>query len=60
MLLGGLSGLFLNFAPGSPIAPVLPGQSLRLLLTGLILAATGLLVTVSPWGAAPAPTSTRQ
>jgi aquaporin Z len=50
LLLGGLSGLFLDFAPGSPITSVLPGQSLRLLLTGVILAATGLLVTVSPLG----------
>jgi aquaporin Z len=50
LLLGGLSGLFLNFAPGSPVAAALPGQSVRLLLTGLILGATGLLVTVSPLG----------
>jgi aquaporin Z len=50
LLIGGLSGLFLNFAPGSPVASVLPGQSWRLLLTGLILAATGLIVTASPLG----------
>jgi aquaporin Z len=50
LLFGGLSGLFLDFAPGSPVAAVLPGQSVRLLLTGLILGATGLLVTVSPLG----------
>ncbi len=50
LLLGGLSGLFLDFAPGSPVAAVLPGESLRLLITGLILGATGLLVTVSPLG----------
>jgi len=50
LLLGGLSGLFLDFAPGSPVAAVLPGESVRLLITGLILGATGLLVTVSPLG----------
>lgn len=50
LLFGGLSGLFLDFAPGSPVASVLPGQSWRLLLTGLILAATGLIVTASPLG----------
>src|SRR5215469_4840512 len=50
LLLGGLSGLFLDFAPGSPVARVVPAQSPRLLLTGLILAATGLAVTASPLG----------
>jgi aquaporin Z len=50
LLLVGLSGLFLNFAPGSAVAAVLPSESVRLLLTGLILGATGLLVTVSPLG----------
>jgi aquaporin Z len=50
LLLGGLSGLFLDFAPGSPVAAALPSESVRLLFTGLILGATGLLVTVSPLG----------
>ena len=50
LLFGGLSGLFLDFAPASPITQVLPGQSWRLLLTGLVLAVTGLLVTASPLG----------
>jgi aquaporin Z len=50
LLLGGLSGLFLNFRPGSQVAAALPGESVRLLVTGLILGATGLLVTVSPLG----------
>ena len=50
LLFGGLSGLFLDFAPGSPVAPALPGQSSRLLLTGLILGVTGLIVTASPLG----------
>jgi aquaporin Z len=50
LLFGGLSGLFLDFAPGSPVARVLPGQSWRLLVTGLILATTGLIVTASPLG----------
>jgi aquaporin Z len=50
LLFGGLSGLFLDFAPGSPVAPALPGQSPRLLLTGLILGVTGLIVTATPLG----------
>src|SRR6202046_3382799 len=50
LLLGGLSGLFLDFAPGSPVSASLPSESVRLLITGLILGATGLLVTVSPLG----------
>ncbi|HEX6518545.1 MAG TPA: hypothetical protein VF070_00815 [Streptosporangiaceae bacterium] len=59
-LFGGLSGLFLDFAPGSPVARVLPGQSWRLLVTGLIFAAVGLIVTASRWAPAPAPTSIRR
>jgi len=50
LLFGGLSGLFLDFAPDSLAARILPGQSWRLLVTGLILAATGLIVTASPLG----------
>jgi aquaporin Z len=49
LLLGGLSGLFLSFSPASPLAPTV-SVSLRLLITGLILAATGVLVTISPLG----------
>ena len=50
LLLGGLSGLFLDFQAHTPIAAVLPEVSARLLLTGLILGAAGILITVSPLG----------
>jgi aquaporin Z len=50
LLLGGLSAICLDFAPGSPVAPVVHGQSARLLITGLLFAGTGSLVAVSPLG----------
>jgi aquaporin Z len=49
LLLGGLSGLFFSLSPVSPLAPS-TSLSPRLLVTGLILAATGILVTLSPLG----------
>jgi aquaporin Z len=50
LLFGGLSGLFLDFSPENPVASVIPSESVRLLFTGLILGATGILVTFSPLG----------
>src|SRR5262249_51539034 len=50
LLLGGLSGLFLTFGPRAGLARAIPSESIRLLLTGVILALTGLAVTVSPLG----------
>jgi aquaporin Z len=50
LLFGGLSGLFLDFAPGSPVPSAIPSESVRLLFTGLILGASGLLITFSPLG----------
>jgi len=50
LLLGGLSAICLNFAPGSPVASVVPDHSARLLITGLLFAGTGSLVAVSPLG----------
>lgn len=50
LLLGGFSAIELDFAPGSPVAAVLPSHSLRLLLTGILFAGSGALVTVSPLG----------
>src|ERR1700733_11521331 len=49
LLLGGLSGLFFSLSPDSPL-PAGTSISLRLLITGVILAATGILVTLSPLG----------
>ena len=50
LLLGGLSAVCLDFASGSPVVRVVPSHSIRLLLTGLLFAATGSLVAVSPLG----------
>jgi len=50
LLLGGLSAVFLDFGPSSPIAPHLASHSARLLLTGLLFAGTGSLVALSPLG----------
>jgi aquaporin Z len=50
LLLGGLSAVFLDLGPSSPVAAVLPSQSARLLLTGLVFAGTGSLVALSPIG----------
>jgi aquaporin Z len=50
LLLGGLSAVALDFGPGSPIARVLPSASARLLLTGMLFAATGSVIAVSPLG----------
>lgn len=50
LLTGGLSAVFLDFGPTSPIAPHLHSTSARLLLTGLLFAGTGSLVALSPIG----------
>jgi aquaporin Z len=50
LLAGGLSAIFLDFGPTSPVAPHLPSASARLLLTGLLFAGTGSLVALSPIG----------
>jgi aquaporin Z len=50
LLLGGLSAVCLDFAPGSPVAPTIPDHSARLLITGLLFAGTGSLVAVSRLG----------
>jgi aquaporin Z len=50
LLLGGLSAVYLDFGPGSWVAAHLPSTSLRLLLTGALFAAVGVLVVVSPLG----------
>jgi aquaporin Z len=51
LLLGaGLSAVFLDFGPSSPVAAHVPSSSLRLLLTGLLFAGSGSLVALSPLG----------
>ncbi|GHO71309.1 hypothetical protein KSC_102010 [Ktedonobacter sp. SOSP1-52] len=45
-----LSVVTLMFGSGSPLATVLPNRSARRLMTGLILAASGPLVAISPLG----------
>lgn len=50
LLLGGLSAICLDFGPHSPVTAAIPSHSLRLLVTGLLFAATGSLVAVSPLG----------
>jgi len=50
LLLGGLSAVCWDFAPGSTVASVVPNHSARLLITGLLFAGTGSLVAVSPLG----------
>lgn len=50
LLLGGLSAVTLDFSTGSPVASAIPSPSWRLLLTGLLFAGTGALVTISPVG----------
>jgi aquaporin Z len=46
----GLSAGVINFSPDFPIAQLIPSQSLRLLLTGLIFAGSGSLFAISPLG----------
>ncbi|HZU71737.1 MAG TPA: aquaporin [Acidimicrobiales bacterium] len=46
----GLSAVTLDFGPHSPVASVVPSPSARLLLTGVLFAGAGALVTVSPMG----------
>ncbi len=50
LVLGGLSAVCLDFGRGSPVAPLLPSSSWRLLVTGLLFAGTGSLVAVTPLG----------
>jgi len=49
-MLGGLSAVCWTMGAGSPVRRVVPDQSTRLLLTGLLFAGTGSLMAVSPWG----------
>src|SRR5579864_6882573 len=50
IIVGGLGAVPLDFGSHSPIAPLLPSHSLRLLLTGALFAGTGSLIAISPLG----------
>lgn len=50
LLGGGLSAVFLDFGPHSPVAAHLASHGARLLITGLLFAGTGSLVALSPIG----------
>jgi aquaporin Z len=50
LIVGGLGAVTLDFGAHSPIAPLLPSHSLRLLLTGALFAGTGSLIAISPLG----------
>lgn len=50
LVFGGLSAVCLDFGPSSPVAPAVPSHSGRLLITGLLFAGTGSLITVTPLG----------
>jgi aquaporin Z len=50
LLLGGLSAVCLDFGAHSPVASIVPSHYWRLLITGLLFATTGSLVTISPLG----------
>jgi aquaporin Z len=50
LLAGGLSAVYLDFGPASPVTPHLASHGARLLLTGLLFAGAGSLVALSPLG----------
>jgi len=48
--MGGLSAITLDFGAHSPVAPLVPSHSLRLLVTGALFAGTGAIIAISPLG----------
>ncbi|MHB8611974.1 MAG: MIP/aquaporin family protein [Candidatus Dormibacteraceae bacterium] len=50
LMVGGLGAVTLDFGSHSPVAPLLPSHSARLLLTGALFAGTGSLIAISPLG----------
>lgn len=46
----GLSAVVFNMGQGSPMEHLIPNQSIRLLMTGLLFAGSGSLVAISPLG----------
>ena len=50
LLFAGVSAVVVNFGVGSPLVPVVPNKSVRLLITGLLFAGSSSLVAISPLG----------
>ncbi len=50
LVLAGLSLVIVMFGTGSPIAPIVPNEGLRRLITGFLFGTTGALIAVSPVG----------
>ena len=50
LVLVGLSVVIMMFGAGSPIAPVVPNEALRRLITGFLFGTTGALIALSPIG----------
>lgn len=50
LIFGGLSAVTFDFMPHSPLAALVPSRYWRFLVTGILFASTGALVTVSPLG----------
>ena len=50
LVFAGVSAVVFDFGTGSPLAHVLPGASIRRLITGLLFAGSGSLVAISPLG----------
>lgn len=50
MLTGGLSAVFFDFGPSSPVAPYVHTTSDRFLVTGVLFAGAGSLIALSPIG----------
>ena len=50
LIIGGLGAVTLDFGSRSPVVPLLPSHSARLLLTGALFAGMGSLVAISPLG----------
>lgn len=50
LIAGGLSAVTLDFMAHSPVATLVPSHYWRFLITGVLFASTGALVTVSPLG----------
>jgi hypothetical protein len=50
LVLVGLSLVIVMFGEGNPVAPVVPNEALRRLITGFLFGTTGVLIALSPVG----------